>query len=93
MTSASGLRIRLIAHFIRLILYRSVRTRGTAFEPAADQLITEDILMHDERIAAAIMFGRHHMETGVLIQPSPSSIVQVDDAQARAEFIDRIWYV
>ena len=46
--------------------------------------------MHDEHIAAAVMFGRHHMETGVLIQPAAGYVV-ADDAKARAAFIDLIW--
>lgn len=57
-----------------------------------DAYITaEGFLAHDKHIAAAIMFGRHHIEPGVLIAPAADVSVPAGDAEKLKEFVELIW--
>ena len=51
----------------------------------------EELIVHDKRIQSAIMFGRGHIEPGVLIQPADNYIVLDGNVKKREEFIDLIW--
>ncbi|KAI0669497.1 acetyl-CoA synthetase-like protein [Trametes maxima] len=51
----------------------------------------EGILAHDPHIASAILFGRHRIEPGVLIEPAAGVSVPPGDAQKLEEFRDLIW--
>lgn len=47
--------------------------------------------MHDKNIAAAVMFGRGHIETGVILQPAADIAPPADDEKKQEEYINLIW--
>ncbi|KAL7277648.1 hypothetical protein ACG7TL_008575 [Trametes sanguinea] len=51
------------------------------------------MLVHDPRIASALMFGRSRIEPGVLIEPANGIHINPEDKQQLEEYIDSIWYV
>ena len=52
----------------------------------------EELIIYDKRIQSAIMFGRDHIEPGVLIQPAADYILTEGNAEKRRDFIELIWY-
>lgn len=53
----------------------------------------EAIIAQDPHIASAIMFGRHRIDTGVLIEPAAGVDLRGWDSKKVEEFKDLIWYV
>ncbi|KAH9889260.1 acetyl-CoA synthetase-like protein [Cubamyces lactineus] len=51
----------------------------------------EGMIAQDPHVASAIMFGRHRIQTGVLVEPAPSATIAPGDAQKMKEFKDSIW--
>ncbi|OSC97571.1 acetyl-CoA synthetase-like protein [Trametes coccinea BRFM310] len=51
----------------------------------------EGMLVHDPRIASALMFGRSRIEPGVLIEPANGIHINPEDKQQLEEYIDSIW--
>ncbi|KAI0314061.1 acetyl-CoA synthetase-like protein [Amylostereum chailletii] len=51
----------------------------------------EAALAQDKHIASAIMFGRDHIETGVLVEPAAGIAVPPGDSKKLDEFKDLIW--
>ncbi len=59
----------------------------------ADGGASEATLLHDKNIAAALLFGRNHIEVGVLINPASNISIPPGDKEKEAEYIDSIWCV
>ncbi|CDO69440.1 hypothetical protein BN946_scf184791.g35 [Trametes cinnabarina] len=51
----------------------------------------EGMLVHDQRIASALLFGRSRIEPGVLIEPAPGHNIDPDDKQQLDAYINSIW--
>ncbi|KAI8993761.1 acetyl-CoA synthetase-like protein [Trametes punicea] len=51
----------------------------------------EGVLVHDPHIASAIIFGRHRIEPGVLIEPASGFSITPGDSQQLEEFVNAIW--
>ncbi|KAJ7485527.1 acetyl-CoA synthetase-like protein [Mycena latifolia] len=51
----------------------------------------EGIISQDKHIASVIMFGRHRLHTGLLVEPTPDFVVDAGDAEELAKFRESIW--
>ncbi|RPD57315.1 acetyl-CoA synthetase-like protein [Lentinus tigrinus ALCF2SS1-7] len=51
----------------------------------------EGMIAHDPRVASVLMFGRHRIDPGLLVEPSAGHEVPDGDAQKLREFVDAIW--
>ncbi|KAJ7276812.1 acetyl-CoA synthetase-like protein [Mycena rebaudengoi] len=51
----------------------------------------EGIISQDKHIAAVVMFGRHQLHTGIIVQPAPDFLVEPGDREQVAKFQDMIW--
>ena len=51
------------------------------------------MIAHDPRIASVIMFGRHRIDPGILVEPAAGCEVPDDDSRKLEEFVSAIWYV
>ena len=51
------------------------------------------MIAHDPRIASVIMFGRHRIDPGILVEPAAGYEVPDDDSRKLEEFVSAIWYV
>lgn len=54
--------------------------------------IVETILVHDQHIKAAVMFGRGKFNAGVIIDPFPQYAFDPADTTKLAEFRNKIWW-
>lgn len=51
------------------------------------------MIAHDSRVVSVIMFGHHHIDTGILVEPAPGNDVDPSDRKQVEEFISMIWCV
>ena len=53
----------------------------------------EGIISSGPFVQGALMFGRERNQVGVLVEPRPEHVVDIQDDNAIAEFRNKIWYV
>lgn len=53
----------------------------------------EDCISGSPLVAGVVMFGSQQDQPGVLIEPSPSYVINPDDQGALAKFRNDLWYV
>ena len=53
----------------------------------------EGIIGSSPFVQGVLMFGRERNQVGVLVEPRPEHVVDIQDDNAIAEFRNKIWYV
>ena len=53
----------------------------------------EGIISSSPFVQGVLMFGRERNQVGVLVEPRPEHVVDIQDDNAIAEFRNKIWYV
>ncbi|KAJ6595668.1 acetyl-CoA synthetase-like protein [Mycena vulgaris] len=51
----------------------------------------EGIISQDKHIASVLMFGRHRVQTGILVEPAMGCVVEIGNQEQLATFRDLIW--
>ncbi|TBU40122.1 hypothetical protein BD309DRAFT_1082947 [Dichomitus squalens] len=81
-----------LSHHIKFYMKPEEGLEGI-FEPImiVNPVPIETSIAQDPNVASAVMFGRNHVDVGVLVEPAAGVEVPLDNKQKLAQFKDAIW--